>query len=591
MADRMIVLTEEQRNAVEHDTDLMLTACPGSGKTRVVLAKLLKLADGLTGRPQFVGCITYTNAAVDEIESRLRTFGNGAVADKCDISTIHSFCLQMIVRPYRWLIPEIPPSFKIMTRENSLFEQIVRAVEDEAGRTVNAQTFDDYEALRIDVNGQACGNAVGTGIVTPATATHFWSALRHHGYLDFSMILYYAWQILSENPFVGRGIAARFAWLLIDEFQDTTDIQIAILGALHDHLTTRFFMVGDVNQSIMRFAGARPDLAHDFARRIGADQGKSLTANFRCPAGVVDVAEAVIAGHPAMKSAGRARKIVARVECVHVARPSDAITDVFLPALQDAGITLGKAAILAPWWTHLVPIARTLRDYGVPVVGPGARPYRRRRLIASLAEQLGACAEADDYLGLPGVERALFRIIGEIGGNTRFDAFSYTGRRTALGLIYLAQEVARQYPGGVEWLRAMAREVSGRLCAEEWLLPSAKALLIASAENMIDDMRGNNQDLVNLQVSDMGIFANPEHALQLITLHNAKGREFDGVAMVCMNDGHLPHFSSRNQEGYDDARRLFYVGVTRAKKLLIIASDQADRRNRPCIFISEAGLR
>ncbi len=153
MARGIIRLTTEQRDAVEHDGNLLLTACPGSGKTRVILAKLLTLADQVVGTPRFIGCITYTNAAVDEIESRLRTYGNTAISDCCEISTIHAFCLQFILRPYSWLIPEVPTSFQVLSRENSLFEQIVTAVEDAFGRMPAGQVFDDYESLRIDVDG------------------------------------------------------------------------------------------------------------------------------------------------------------------------------------------------------------------------------------------------------------------------------------------------------------------------------------------------------------------------------------------------------------------------------------------------------
>ena len=103
-------------------------------------------------------------------------------------------------------------------------------------------------------------------------------------------------------------------------------------------------------------------------------------------------------------------------------------------------------------------------------------------------------------------------------------------------------------------------------------------------------MQANHVDLANLLISDMGLFANPEAALKLITLHNSKGREFDGVALICMNDGSIPHFASSTQEEYDEARRLFYVGLTRAKKVLLVASDQSHRRNQPTPFIAEAGL-
>jgi DNA helicase-2/ATP-dependent DNA helicase PcrA len=315
--------------------------------------------------------------------------------------------------------------------------------------------------------------------------------VRAHGYLDFAMILYYSWKILEQHPFVGRGVASRFAWLLIDEFQDTTDIQIAIFGALQLFLHTRFFLVGDQNQSIMRFAGARPELAEQFSDQINAHRNIALTGNFRCGPAIVTTAARLIPTVPGMQSAGDAAQFPAQVNYVNVGRPIDAITDHFLPSLQNAGIPLGKAAILAPWWTHLIPVARALREFDVPVFGPGARPYRRRRLLAGLAEQLGACAEAGNYLGLPGVERALFRLIGDLTGSSRYDIFSYQGRRVALGLIYLARELAERHPGGVAWLRAIALSAGSYLEREEWLPGAAKQPLIDSAEEMLSDMRSN----------------------------------------------------------------------------------------------------
>jgi len=586
----MIRLTLEQREAVEHDGNLLLTACPGSGKTRVILAKLLTLAEQIVGTPRFIGCITYTNAAVDEIEARLRINGNNALTDRCEISTIHAFCLQFILRPYSWLILEVPASFQVLSRENSLFEQIVTAVEDAFGRMPAGQAFEDYESLRVDVNGDPCGQGIETGIVTDESAALYWELVRAHGCLDFAMILYYSWRIIEQHPFVGRGIASRFAWLLIDEFQDTTDIQIAIFGAFQHFLHTRFFLVGDQNQSIMRFAGARPELAEQFGDQIDAHRDTVLTGNFRCGPAIVSTASTLIPTMPGMQSAGKAGQLAAQVNYVHVHRPIDAITDYFLPALQDAGIPLGKAAILAPWWTHLIPVARALRDFNVPVFGPGARPYKRRRLLAGLAEQLGACAEAGNYLGLPGVERSLFRLISDLSGNSRYDMFSYQGRRVALGLIYLARELADQHAGGVAWLRAIAREAGDYLEREEWLPGSAKQPLIDSAGEMLSDMQASKVDLANLLISDMGLFANPEHALKLITLHNSKGREFEGVALICMNNGSIPHFSTSTQEAYDESRRLFYVGLTRAKRVLLVASDQSHWKNTPTPFVAEAGL-
>jgi DNA helicase II / ATP-dependent DNA helicase PcrA len=498
----MITLTSEQQAAVTFEADLLLSACPGSGKTRVILAKLLSLADRVVDTPRFIGCITYTNAAVDEIESRLRTYASAASAEKCEIATIHSFCLHFILKPYCWLVPEIPAGFKVLTREAREFEQIVRAVEDAIGRPITFRTYDDYDSLSLDADGQPTGDGVTSGIVTEETANLYWEAVRNRGYLDFAMILYYSLLILKQYEFVGRGIAARFEWLLIDEFQDTTDVQLEIFRGLHRHLDTTFFMVGDRNQSIMSFAGARPDLADDFAETIEAECGLALTGNFRSAPQIVAVADQLIHTNPAMHSVGSASGLAGLVEYVHVGSAVEAITDYFLPILEEQGIELGKAAVLAPWWTHLVPVARALRGFDVPVFGPGARPYKRRRLMAGLAEQLGASAESETYAGLPGVERAIFRLVIEVTGETRFDVFTYVGRRTALGLIYYAKELAASHPGGVDWLRNMAEATGDHLLAEGWLPASAKQMLVQSAEDMIADMDAANVDLANLLISE-----------------------------------------------------------------------------------------
>jgi DNA helicase-2/ATP-dependent DNA helicase PcrA len=510
----MISLTSEQRRAVEHDGNLLLTACPGSGKTRVILAKLLKLADKVIGTPQYIGCITYTNTAVDEIETRLRTYGNNEITDRCEISTIHSFCLQFILRPYSWLIPEIPTAFQVLSRENSLFEQVVLAVEDAFGRKAKGEDFDHYESLRIDLNGNPCGQGIEKGIVTSKSAKLYWETVRSHGYLDFAMILYYSWKIIKQYKFVGLGISSRFAWLLVDEFQDTTDVQISIFKELQQFQKTRFFLVGDQNQSIMSFAGARPELAEQFCDQIGARRDAALTGNFRCGEDIVTAASTLITTIPKMRSVGHAAHYKTKVSYVHVNQPINAITDYFLPALEAAKISIGSAAILAPWWTHLIPIARVLRECDVPVFGPGARPYRRRRLLVGLAEQLGACVESGDYLGIPGVERALFRLVSDLTGKSRFDIFSYEGRRVALALIHLARQLAEHHPSGVDWLRAIAVSAGDYLVREEWLPKEVKQTLKFSAEEIILDMKRNKVDLPNLLVSDMGLFANPEKALK-----------------------------------------------------------------------------
>lgn len=586
----MISLTQEQKAAVSADGHVMVSACPGSGKTRAILAKLLLLGEMVARTPRAIACITYTNAAVDEIEERLRQFGSADTVEKAHIATIHSFCLQFVVRPFAWLIPEIPTLAKILTPEMPLFRTIVDSVEDSMGRRPSFGAYDDYSAISIDTNGEPVGAGIATGVVTRDSAFLYWRTVRNRGYIDFSMIIFYAWRILTEYPFVATGLGSKFEAILVDEFQDTSVIQIEVLRTLNAIDQSNFFLVGDENQSIYGFAGARPDLARQFALDIGADTNLPFSGNFRSSRKVVNFAETLISRVPPMMALGLNRDVNIDIQYVHTASALEAITDHFLPLLTDHNIPLGRAAVLAPWWRHLVPIARRLREFDVPVFGPGARPYQRRRLFASLAEQLGACAEAPNFLGLPGVERGIFRLLVEITGETRFDVFTFDGRRTALAMIYAAREIAGAGGGGVDWLRASSAAVSQLLVDHGWATFEAVAPIPQSVEDMIADMDGQGVDLANLQISDLGLFANPDEALKLITLHNAKGRQFEAVAIVHANEGHLPHFMARTAEAIDENRRSFYVGITRAEKVLLIASDYSDRRNGPSRFLQELGL-
>jgi DNA helicase-2/ATP-dependent DNA helicase PcrA len=107
---------------------------------------------------------------------------------------------------------------------------------------------------------------------------------------------------------------------------------------------------------------------------------------------------------------------------------------------------------------------------------------------------------------------------------------------------------------------------------------------------MITDMARNKVDIANLQITDLGLFANPDKAIKLTTLHQSKGREFDAVILVHMNEGQLPHYLSRHEHQFNESRRLFYVGMTRAKKILLIASDKEHWKTTPTRYIKECGL-
>src|SRR5690606_24735854 len=111
-------LSDEQREAIHSTEHLCLASCPGSGKTRTVVAKILRCLDDVRDTSRRIGCITYTNAAVNEIESRLRVLGSRDDESYVEISTIHSFCLTHFLRPYHHLLPEFQDGFDVFAPDS-----------------------------------------------------------------------------------------------------------------------------------------------------------------------------------------------------------------------------------------------------------------------------------------------------------------------------------------------------------------------------------------------------------------------------------------------------------------------------------------
>jgi DNA helicase-2/ATP-dependent DNA helicase PcrA len=585
-----MTLTAQQNEALAEQGNLMLTACPGSGKTRALIAKLIKEIEGVRHTPRRVCCITYTNTAVQEIEHRTREQTGADDGQYFDVSTIHSFCLNAIVRPFAWLRPELAVGRRILNPDSPDFAGIC----DFAAQQVNLLRLNpaDYEAfenLSFDSNGEIIGLAAENVAVTQA-APHFLARCQAMGYMTFSTIIYGAYQLLRDHPAIAVSLCARYPWFLIDEFQDTTELQIEILRLLHATGRSKFFAVGDLAQSIFGFTGARPELVAPFALHIGARTDLTLSGNFRSSRYVVNHAERLFPRNPAMTAEGENRDYPIEPFLVRGLSTFQAITEFFLPALEAANIPLGKATILAKDWRSLIRLARQLRDFQTPIVGPGARPYRRSRLFASLAEQLCGAVTDPDPETTGQLERALYHAIQEVTGTAPRHVFSFEGRRVIIRLLREAARIANANAGAVAWLDGMSAATGRILTEAEYISPVQAGLFFASVQEMKSDMARQEIDAANLSIADLGLFASPTRALRLSTIHYAKGREYDAVALIGLRSGTFPHYWANTPEKIEAEKRQFYVGVTRAKKLLMYVAEPDNRNNPPSPFLGPQGV-
>ncbi len=253
------------------------------------------------------------------------------------------------------------------------------------------------------------------------------------------------------------------------------------------------------------------------------------------------------------------------------------------------GIPYGEAAILAPWWIKLLHIGRSLRDYGIPIVGPGARPYKKNHIFAMLAEQVCAYITHPSNRIFHQIEKELFLLVDSITGRQPYNVFAYKGSITIRKLISIGNEIFQKNPRAVEWL-LLAAEAFGTILTEDNFLPKAfQNLLKESANDIVNDMRKNKVDLDNLNVDELCLFASTERNLHLLTMHKAKGREFEAVAIIDLHEGRVPNFRAINNHDstrIEEDKRLLYVSITRARRFLMYVTDEEDHRNKPSRFIS-----
>lgn len=578
-------LTDQQREASRHVGHAVITACPGSGKTRTIIAKVLSCIDELTGTPRKVACITYTNTAVYEIENRIRASGV-ANDDGCyEVSTIHAFCQANILGKYHWMTEAYKNGYTVLPSDHDIYSRIVNEIGESYG--LNAYVRSQFELLGRNPDGTPI-----SGVVPEEAALAFWDELQIHGYIDFCNIIYYSYRIVSQNPSIAHNLSCRFAYILVDEFQDTSALQVELLCLIHNVGHTTFFLVGDPEQSIYRFAGAERELMDGFSQAIKAT-GFPVSGNFRATQPLVDHAERLIPRHPPMLSVSTKPAFNPSVFYEHTQDNFVAMTDYFLPFLEANGIRYGNAAVLAPNWYILRPLGKQLREYSIPVVGPGARPYKRKYLLGRIAEQVCAYIEGRAPEILHQAEKELFMIASELTGRPAFQIFSYQGMRIVHRLIREGEISRQAHEGAADWLNVVANGFEEILIEEGVIPASYEGCFTKSKDEMLAEMEVQRVDVANMRLADLGILADPRKNMKLISMHGAKGREFEAVAIICAHDGLVPFHNQYNPltaEGLEEARRLFYVAMTRAERALWIFSSPNYRDLPPTRFLSEIGI-
>ncbi len=599
-------LTASQRKAVFHiEGPLLVLAGPGSGKTRVITYRIAALVDSGV-RPYNICAITFTNKAAEEMRQRAFTLGASAGAY---ISTFHSLCVR-ILRQYADHAG-IHPNFSIYDSSDQArcIKQAVKNCELDTTNFSPARMLDAISTLKnrlIDAESFRADADDFFSIKLAEIYLSYQNILGELNGLDFDDLLMKMAFLLRDCPEVCRELGDRFKFLLIDEYQDTNHAQYSIAKALasnHNNICA----TGDPDQSIYRWRGA--DIRNIMAFESDWPDAAvvKLEENFRSTANILAVADHLIAFN-------RNRKIKKLIptkpegESIRVTGFEDENEEAHAVAQRikeqtGKGASLNDIAI----FYRVNAQSRTLEEAFVRNKIPyqivrGVEFYRRKE-IRDLLAYLKVLVNPSDEIALMRIINTPARGIGKVTTN-RISAYAARHKITFFEALKktnhiesLPKAAKAKLAVFVNMLEQFKKDAAGevaplaeRVFTETGLAESLRAggpdglnalenlneLINSAAEY---DKQAEKPSLLDyLQqislFSDTDAYDAASDRVSLMTLHAAKGLEFEHVFIAGVEDGLLPHERSNtgeDDEQLEEERRLFFVGITRAKADLFIS--------------------
>ena len=594
-------LNDSQREAVlALDGPVLVLAGAGTGKTRVLTTRLAHILATKRAWPGQILAVTFTNQAAREMKARIGALIGGAVEGMQWLGTFHSIAARMLRRHAE--LAGLKPNFTILDQDDSLrlIKQVVEAANIDEKRfppRVLAALIDGWKNRGLapaDVpEGEAYGYANGKG---RDLYRHYQERLKALNAADFGDLLLDTINVLRGHPQVLEEYRARFAYMLVDEYQDTNVAQYLWLRLLAGG-SGNLCVVGDDDQSIYGWRGAEVENILRFERDFPGAKVIRLERNYRSTPAILGAASGLIAanrgrlGKTLWTEGDTGEKI--RVRGLWDAEEEARAVATDAESLKREGHAFAEMAVLVRASFQMRAFEDRFIALGIPyrVIG-GPRFYERAEVRDALA-YLRVIAQGDDDLAFERIVNKPARGIG----NATVQILHRFARERDLPLLAAAHALTE-----TDELSPRARNALSNLTAmfARWTdtathLPHTELAEMALDESGYTDMLKNDKApdapgrLENLkelvrsmeEFESLGTFlehvslvmeleqAEGEDRLNLMTLHAAKGLEFQTVFLPGWEEGLFPSQRTMDENGLaglEEERRLAYVGLTRAKK-------------------------
>lgn len=587
-------LNEAQLKALTHHKGpAMILAGPGSGKTTVLTGRVKYLIEECNAEPSSILVITYTKAAACSMQERFIRENKGEVKPVV-FGTFHAICYQILKNQYH------------LKNDCLLSEQDKTQIMKSLLKEQNQNTdFEDVEVLL------GCISMYKTGflpeqlplpqnIQTEVFETLYQAYIKKCialGKMDFDDMSLRCLALFTKKEEVLIKWQKRFRYILVDEFQDCDRTQFAILKLLAGE-EANLFVVGDDDQSIYGFRGATPGIMKQFAEIYPNAEKICLEVNYRSSQEIVDASNAVIA-----ENKDRFQKTMyARGTAVNT---NTSISPVNIKAFEDkeaeeaflverikqisAKIPFREMAVIFRTNRETAQFAGILNDAGIPYTRKGKRKSKYAQfMIRDIIAYIIAARNIDSRLNrstfltiMNKPQRSIERYRlpeGHISLQRLADEYIQDGEAETARKIQQLQKQLKRIGEMSPWPAiSYIRKVVGY---DNWLFEKAGGDKdkYEDWKHILDEVHAEAKKFANIndwlsfvetesrKTEDHG----EESGVRLMTMHGVKGLEFAYVCIPNVNEGVIPHGKMLSQQTREEERRLFYVGMTRAKTVLDI---------------------
>lgn len=609
-------LNPQQREAVTHTNGpLLILAGAGSGKTRVITHRFAYLADALKISPSSILAMTFTNKAANEMKERIEKL-LGKSLKGLWIGTFHATSNRILRREIEKL--GFKRDFVIYDDDDSC--SLVRSI---------LREFKMHEAIYKGIASKI--SSLKASLLSPDDILNnedsfdfddkfarlyvrYQDELKRNNALDFDDLIMHTITIFEKYPEVLRKYQKEFAHIMVDEFQDTNIAQYR-LAKLITGEHKNICVVGDDDQSIYKFRGADIRNILNFEKDFKSPKIIRLEQNYRSTQVILDAASGVISKNPIRKpkklwtDRSGGEKIYYCItedeneEARHIAK---SVRELYLKGKYP----YGDFAVLYRTNFQSRVLEEALRLYGIPYRIVGGISFYQRKEIKDIIAYLRVINNHQDSLSLKRIINCPPRGIGDTtiakleneakkGRKSLFETMKHivssndspSLKKKITEFVRTIDELIKASRPGID-LGELLQLILYKTEYTKW----AEKERVENLMELISSSQGKSlQELID--TASLFSVADESHtadSISLMTLHSVKGLEFPVVFITGVEDGLLPHFHAiKNPEELHEERRLFYVGMTRAKDVLILSGVKTRRlyssqqRQEPSRFLDD----